>query len=392
MRFTLVVLVGVMFAGCAATQPLKPFTAFDLNPKLKSGDYVQKTDSFLVVLDASGSMAEGYKGDSKFNIARNFVHGMNQTIPDLKLTGGLRKFGGTHNPFAKKTGLVYGMTDYSRAGFEEGLNMVKAPKGETPMAFAIKSAGGDLKSAPGKMALIVVGDGRATDFKSTNEAKNLKSTYGDRLCIYTVAVGNDPEGVKRMQRIADAGRCGSYINADSVSSGAQMAEFVENIFLAKVKKPAPPPPPPRRAPAPPGVPDSDRDGVPDDRDKCPGTPLGARVNDDGCWILGNVLFDFDQSKVKAEYHGLLKGVVAVMNRNPSLKLELNGFTCNMGPAKYNMGLSMRRAKAVAAYLSSKGISKGRLITKSYGLTKPAASNATRAGRKLNRRVELRPTF
>jgi OOP family OmpA-OmpF porin len=383
-----VLMIGALLASCATPQPLKPFTAFDVNPKVRSGDYVQKVDSFLTILDSSGSMAEGYKGDTKFNIAKNFVHRMNQTIPDIPLTGGLRKFGGTVSPFTKQTQLVYGMTSYSKDGFDEGLKTFTAPIGETPMASSIRAGAGDLKSASGRLAVIIVGDGRATDMKSTRAAEDMKSQYGDRLCIYTVAVGNDPGGIARMKRIARASGCGFSVNAESIGSASDMADFVERVFLAKAEKAAAPPP----APAPPGVLDSDRDGVPDDRDRCPGTPLGARVDRYGCWDIGNVLFGFDKSNVRSEYHAMLDEVVSVMNRNPGLKIALQGNTDSIGSAKYNRGLSMRRAKAVMEYLEKKGISRDRLSVIGYGLTRPVATNKTREGRKMNRRVELHPVL
>lgn len=94
-RNLLFVFIGSLLIGCATPVSLAPFKAADLNQEVRSGRYVQKVDNFLIILDASGSMEDQYKGKVKLDIAKNFVHRMNQTIPDLKLSGGLRKFAGT---------------------------------------------------------------------------------------------------------------------------------------------------------------------------------------------------------------------------------------------------------------------------------------------------------
>lgn len=391
LKVVLWILVIAFFTGCAVQKPmLAPFTPLNLNPKMKSGEYVQKVDNFLVILDSSGSMSELYKGKVKLDIGRNFLHGMNQTLPDLKLTAGLRTFGGTTNPFSDQTKLAYGMTGYSNGGFEGGLLAVAEPKGETPMSLAFKAATEDLKSAQGKIAVIVVSDGRGTDGEPLSAAKAMKTQYGDRICIYTVLVGDDPVGKSNMEGIASAGQCGFPVSADQLVSGDQVAEFVEKVFLAKVTKPAPPPAPAPAAP-PAKIGDSDQDGVPDDLDRCPGTPLGAKVDQYGCWNIGMVLFDVNKTNIKPKYTPILDEVTAVMKKNPGLKMEILGHTDSTASAKYNQGLSERRAKSVMAYFVKKGIKKEQLMTKGFGLTRPIADNKTVAGKAQNRRVELNPT-
>jgi succinyl-CoA synthetase beta subunit len=70
------------------------------------------------------------------------------------------------------------------------------------------------------------------------------------------------------------------------------------------------------------------------------------------------------------------------------KGEIGGHTDNQGSAESNRKLSQARAEAVVAYLESKGVAKGSLSAKGYGVTKPKASNAKEAGRQENRRVEF----
>ncbi|HUU40816.1 MAG TPA: OmpA family protein [Desulfatiglandales bacterium] len=136
--------------------------------------------------------------------------------------------------------------------------------------------------------------------------------------------------------------------------------------------------------------DTDGDGVFDDRDQCPDTPKGAWVDERGCWVIPDPLFDFDKYEIKPQYYSVLDRVVAILKRNPSLKVEIQGHTCNMGTAEYNMALSENRAGAILDYLVKKGIDKNRLTAVGYGLTRPKVSNETEADRRLNRRVELKP--
>jgi len=161
-----------------------------------------------------------------------------------------------------------------------------------------------------------------------------------------------------------------------------------------VSEPGPGPAPEPGRPVEPGpagpCSDKDGDGVCDENDDCPDTPKGAYVNARGCWIVANLLFDFDKSVIKSKYYKDLDEVVRVLNDNPYLNVEIQGHTCSIGTDKYNQRLSDRRAKAVRDYFIKKGISKERLSSIGYGEKKPAFSNQTRDGRRQNRRVELKP--
>ncbi len=78
-----------------------------------------------------------------------------------------------------------------------------------------------------------------------------------------------------------------------------------------------------------------------------------------------------------------------MQDNPTVKVQIEGHTDNVGNAADNMKLSENRAKAVVNYLVSKNISITRLTAKGFGATKPIAENNTEEGRAQNRRTELK---
>jgi OOP family OmpA-OmpF porin len=371
----------VSLAGCATKQAPPPasFQPVQLNPD----NYVKKVDSFVVVTDASQSMTEDYKGRSKFDQAKQLIANMNQTIPPLDYRAGLVSFGSGSCLDGKDSRVLYGLTSYRRADFAAGLDSQKCASGVTPMSEGISASHGALQTSPlGQTALIVV-----SDFKEIYEggaierARKLKEALGDKLCIYPIVVGQD-RGKKFADELAKFSGCGFAVNADDISSPNAMADYVTKVFLA----PAPPKPAPVAAA--PAVLDSDGDGVPDSRDKCPNTPKGVRVNADGCWELKGVFFDIDKAVIKDPR--VLDEAVAIMKANPKLTGEVHGHTDSTGSAAHNQRLSERRANAVRDYFIKQGISGDRIRAKGFGETMPVASNDTAEGRALNRRVELHP--
>jgi len=152
--------------------------------------------------------------------------------------------------------------------------------------------------------------------------------------------------------------------------------------------------------------DSDGDGVPDGEDLCPYTPRGVKVDDNGCpfpeakvslvqilrerkaVVLDGVEFDIDKDTLRPASLTTLDEVAASLKDWSDVRLEVQGHCSEPGSDEHNMDLSRRRAAAVKAYLVSRGINASRLEDKGYGETRPIAGNDTKAGRQLNRRVEL----
>ncbi len=153
--------------------------------------------------------------------------------------------------------------------------------------------------------------------------------------------------------------------------------------------------PPPRPPA-----DSDGDGVPDERDRCPGTPDGAPVDALGCLrpiqvppapprlILRDVTFATGSATLTPEAQASLRATAASLLAQPDIPLEVAGYTDTTGSRLVNERLSLRRAESVRAFLVSAGVPSERLTARGYGPVDPVATNATPAGRELNRRVEL----
>lgn len=106
-------------------------------------------------------------------------------------------------------------------------------------------------------------------------------------------------------------------------------------------------------------------------------------------VLHNIFYDFDKATLRSESLSEMERLVALMNENPSMKVEISSYTDNKGSQAYNLNLSQARAQSVVNYLINKGISKDRLVAKGYGMANPIASNDTDDGRQMNRRTEFK---
>ena len=186
-----------------------------------------------------------------------------------------------------------------------------------------------------------------------------------------------------------------------------------------------------------GCPDADGDGIKDADDACPNTAGVASLNgcpdrdgdgiadkDDGCprqagpssnngcpvaiekpetskvttpeyplSLLSSfvVSFDSDQHDVNSlpVLNSKLRTVINVLKSNADTNISIEGHTDNTGSVSYNKALSKKRAKYVMKHLKDSGIRANRLSTKAHGESMPKASNATKEGRALNRRVEIK---
>ena len=147
---------------------------------------------------------------------------------------------------------------------------------------------------------------------------------------------------------------------------------------------------PEPEPVPEVIPDSDGDGITDDRDECPDTVAGADVDVKGCEKirLENIYFDTESAILSAAAQRKLDAAAEVLARHADVKVDIAGHADARGPEGYNMALSERRAAAVRDHLQQKGIDPARMTVSAYGESRPAASNDTAEGQAENRRVEL----
>jgi outer membrane protein OmpA-like peptidoglycan-associated protein len=107
------------------------------------------------------------------------------------------------------------------------------------------------------------------------------------------------------------------------------------------------------------------------------------------FVLKDIFFEFDKSTILQQSFFELMRLITLLNTYPDMQIEVGGHTDSKGSDSYNQRLSESRAKAVADYLISKGISERRLQYRGYGKSKPIDTNETEEGRARNPRVEFK---
>jgi outer membrane protein OmpA-like peptidoglycan-associated protein len=106
-------------------------------------------------------------------------------------------------------------------------------------------------------------------------------------------------------------------------------------------------------------------------------------------VLKNVFFETDSYALKKESEIELNKVVQFLKVNPGIRVEISGYTDNVGETEYNQVLSENRANAVTDFLIAASVNAQRIVSKGYGMSNPVTSNDAEEGRARNRRTELK---
>ena len=109
------------------------------------------------------------------------------------------------------------------------------------------------------------------------------------------------------------------------------------------------------------------------------------------YTFEDIHFDRDRHLLRPEDMSQLQAAVTALKTDPSLSVNLEGYTCNLGSPAYNLALGARRANAVKEYLVGQGIAAERLHTISLGEDHSKHDNTREETRRLNRRVALVPS-
>lgn len=121
-------------------------------------------------------------------------------------------------------------------------------------------------------------------------------------------------------------------------------------------------------------------GLPDVRNK---------LLTEGKLVTYGIYFDVNKDVVKPESYGTLKGIAAILNEVPDVKVKIVGHTDSDGADAANLDLSKRRAASVKAELvKSFNVNGDRLVTDGMGESQPVAPNDTPVNKAMNRRVEF----
>ena len=101
-----------------------------------------------------------------------------------------------------------------------------------------------------------------------------------------------------------------------------------------------------------------------------------------------ILYISNSGQLMPETKGKLNRIISNMKARPEVKIKVEGHSDNEGTFRNNLKVSRIRAMKVLRYLYRYGIPERRIIAIAHGETRPAATNKTPEGRKLNRRVEI----
>jgi OOP family OmpA-OmpF porin len=373
-------------AACVTVPEQEPFAVDALVPGARERVVVNQA---FVLADVSASMNAGAGFAEEKALIRSFVAAM----PEGSYAAAALAFGG-------ESRRSLDLEPFERDALQGWADRVPYFGQATPFPAALAEVKRELAGQGGRAALIVFSDGlpnqhgmiRSAD-ASLAAARTLAETHGGTVCIYTVQIGNDPEGTAFMKALAHATGCGSHERATSIADAGKLHAYERMVFLGTASG--------RSAPKAAAAPragdidtdtdtdtDTDGDGVLDTADRCPGTPTGAGVDERGCWVIRGLNFDTDQAEIKPEFEPRLKNVADVLEQNPAVHIRVEGHTDGRGAAAYNQQLSDRRARSVADYLVTQGIGAERLQTRGLGESAPLRPNDTAENMYLNRRTEL----
>ncbi|NPU96629.1 MAG: OmpA family protein [Candidatus Omnitrophica bacterium] len=366
--FTYGLILGLILglSGCARVQSYGPAGA-------APSEWVL-VDHFLLLADASISLVPSGKLRQEMEFLRFFI----QTMPDGRYDAGFLAFN-TDSVVLKH------LSPFSRGSLISAVSRLEKMSGDTRLERSLEEARQQVQGLSGNVALLIVSDGRDMNQKAVLQAlSELVNEHRDHICVHAVQIGSDETGMNFLRRISQTTNCGIYRSADVLQTDSAMYDFVRQIFYGSRATPPP------AAPSVGLLGDSDGDGVSDSLDECPDTPKGAKVDERGCWVISNVLFDYDRFELRPEFFPVLDEVVTVLQNNPEVRVLLEGHADARGSQSYNQRLSERRAMAVMAYLVDRGISRDRLSARGWGESRPVAPNTTEENMQKNRRVELTP--
>jgi len=258
----LVLVSGFMLQlfGCATG--IRPFTPKNLDEKYDMEKYIQKTNHLYVILDSSGSMAYMWKYRDKYTYAREILSYFNQTLPEIPISCTMRTFGKKLWTLNSETIQVYHSDQYRTSAFEKALNNLNWPSGQTLLAQSLHAAEQSLKSKSGHAAILIVSDGKDIDDSSLSTVSAMKKSFGDRLSVYGIHVGDNPDGYVFLDQMAKQTN-GFVEKVEDLAEPDAMVQFVNRVFYEEFI-------------------DTDGDGIADKNDNCPDTPEQITVDKKGC--------------------------------------------------------------------------------------------------------------
>lgn len=356
-KIGLALAVALLAMGCAKMMPsTEPQPA---QPAQIGADEWRVPSEAVVISDASGTMWENRTFSHMKMLTQNFVRAMPDGNTRAKYPG---NYDASLIGFGGEDRIVSPLAPFNRSALATTaqslrlLGDIHGYGGTTPFHSVFKEVRDALLNESGQAAIVIFSDGIPQDEPSAMVAAQwVVDSFAGEVCFHTVHVGGPGGGEVFLENISKLTSCGSHRVIADVWKPANMTQFAHDVFAG----PAPPP-----APKP---------------DPCKG-----RI------VLRGIEFEFDKAKLTGASFAVLDVAISELQRCPNIPVRVEGHTDSIGTEAYNMGLGQRRADSVKSYFVGKGLRAGRITTKSFGESRPIASNDTEEGRQLNRRVELHP--
>jgi OOP family OmpA-OmpF porin len=314
-------------------------------------DLIKTADNFLILFDASNSMARQYKKgspESRYEVAKKILKDKLNQLPDLGYNAGLYLY----TPYKE----VYPMGPLDKGAFARAVDSLPAtPKGPTFLPQALRQIEPTLQNLSGKTVVFIFSDGTFSKMGDFKDPEDYTQQFADKynVCFYLIGSPQDNRAQKQLVDMSKANACSRVVpferfadNPEYISGAlyvVKATERVETVTETRI--------------------------------------VGLKVD--------SVLFGFDQAMVRSDYQDEIDALGSFLQKNPSAYVLLEGYTDSVGAEEYNLGLSLRRAESVANYLTTNyGVANDRIVVNYYGSANPAVSNATAEGRAQNRRVEI----
>jgi hypothetical protein len=322
----------------------------------------------------SPCMGHLIKNEAATKLIRKIV----QRVPASPITASLRVFGYKYGlTEADNTALYYEPSTFNRRNFEHTLMRLMPSNSIANFSQGIGVLMEDLGQMDSPRGALLFSDFSVAKNSGDppGQAKRLIDLFGPENRIFTFYLTDDEASIDLARRIAAAGGGVSYNVCELLENPDFLEVALEDIFGSNLLIPCQ---------------DTDKDGVCDDNDTCPGTPLGAPVDGRGCWIAAySYFFDYDKTAVKAAFHPRVEYAAQIMLSNPQPpSVVISGYTDSQGTELYNLDLGKKRAESIRNLLIKFGVPAELLTVQSYGKSNPIADNSTEEGRAMNRRVEF----
>lgn len=353
MKLKLIALLMVVGMSVPARLPAAEILTQDdfVKKVVKEDNLVKTADNLIILFDTSHSMARQFqKGspESRYDVSKRILKEKIQQLPDLGYNAGLYLY----TPFKK----VYPMGALDKDRFIHAIDSLpENPAGPTFLPQGLRDIEPVLQGLSGKTVIYIFSDGTYSKMGDFKEPENYTQALAEKydVCFYMIGSPQDNRAEKQLVDMAKANACSRvipferFVTNPEYTTGAlfvvKATERIETTTETKI--------------------------------------IGLKVK--------NIMYAFDSAKIDMDYFDEIDDLGAFLQKYPTAYALLEGYTDDTGSAEYNLGLSLRRAESVAAYLMDKYmIPEDRIVINYYGAANPVASNATAEGRALNRRVEV----